>query len=65
MTKHKVADGQGQFHFDNLSAGEYYVVTYVVWEAPTQYGLSPQGCSLMQNVHLQAGAKEQIVMSGS
>nr|GFC27967.1 hypothetical protein [Tanacetum cinerariifolium] len=41
------ANGSGEFTFTNVPPGDYYVVSQVTWGAPTSYGLSNQGGSIM------------------
>ena len=57
------ADGEGRFSFNGLAAGPYYVVTFVAWGAPTGYGVSVQGCSLVELVDLAVGQRADIILT--
>lgn len=57
------ADGDGRFRFENLSAGQYFVATTISWMAPTQYGVSTQGCKVLKLVDLAEGQKADIVLT--
>lgn len=37
------ADGNGNFSFSNIPPGNYFLSSTVRWQAPSQYGLLPQG----------------------
>lgn len=57
-------DGQGNFIFENLPAGDYFVITGVSWQTPTSYGgLSMQGGVLMIQVKLETGKTKKVVLS--
>lgn len=64
MTRRTVADAQGKFRFDGLAAGDYYIITFVIWGAPSQYGISQQGCSLNQLVSLRDGESKSVILTG-
>lgn len=63
MMRHTQADGQGRFSFDSLAAGEYFVTTHVMWEAPSGSGLTPQGCSLKKRATVGNGQELDIVLT--
>lgn len=59
-----VCDAQGDFAFDDLKNGEYFVVTQVLWDVPGAYGASnTQGGTLMQKVAVQGGETRKIVLT--
>lgn len=58
-----ICDAQGSFAFEHLAAGTYYVTAKVVWEAPTTYGLSPQGGVVMLKVVLASGETRRVVLT--
>jgi hypothetical protein len=37
------ADGSGNFKFNNVPPGRYFVTSSVFWQIPSQFGLSRQG----------------------
>ena len=54
-------DASGEFFFDKLGAGSYYVVTIVRW-AESTFG-KRHGGSLMKRVTLRKGQKKSVVMT--
>ncbi|MBX9825189.1 MAG: hypothetical protein K2Y27_09350 [Xanthobacteraceae bacterium] len=58
-----VCDSQGNFVFDKLPDGEYFVNVQVTWQAPSTYGLSNQGGNLMQKVRVAGGEARSIVLT--
>ena len=57
-TKDTTCNAQGFFQFNNLSDGEYYVVTKIIWG---QYGA--QGGNLMRAVKVSGGQTVEIVLA--
>lgn len=65
MQKETKANGEGRFRFSNLAAGEYFLVTYVVWQVPQgRYGASTEGCGMYERVTAVEGRDTEIIMSG-
>ena len=58
-----VADGNGNFEFRNLPAGEYYVTCMIVWEVPSQYGLQKTGGIAYGTVKVGAGETAKVVVT--
>lgn len=56
-------DAQGEFEFDDLPAGSYFVIAEVVWGAPSVNGLIAEGGVLMQRVGLDPGQTERVVLT--
>lgn len=57
-------DSQGNFRFERLPDGEYYVTTRVTWGIPMGYGMtSTQGGVLSQKLSLRGGETRQIVLT--
>lgn len=56
-------DALGNFRFENIPDGEYYVTATVVWGVPTGYFISRQGGVLMQHVSVKGGETKNIVLS--
>lgn len=52
-------DGQGEFLFENLKDGQYYIQTSVTWQV--QY--SPQGGLLISKAEVLNGKSPRIIMS--
>lgn len=56
MTK---CDSQGNFTFDRVADGEFYITTSVAWMA----GSRLQGGNLMAKVKVENGASESVILS--
>ena len=54
----------GRFIFNNVAAGNYYVTTAVVWEAPGGGLLARQGGALYNNVSVKKGETVEVILSG-
>ncbi len=50
-----VCDAKGEFEFENLAPGAYYVITQVSWSV----GATPQGGGLMQRVIIPQGTSKK------
>jgi hypothetical protein len=58
-----IADGNGNFEFRNLPAGEYYVTCVITWEIPSQYGLQQTGGIAYGTVQVGAGETAKVVVT--
>jgi hypothetical protein len=56
------ADGQGNFVFEAIPPGQYYVLTRVVWCIPTQYTCQQQGGDLMEVASVAPTDKAMSIM---
>jgi hypothetical protein len=56
-------DAQGNFSFENVPAGSYFVVTKVQWEVPTGYFSIQQGGHLMRRVTVADGQRVRVLLS--
>lgn len=65
LTKETVCDSSGHFKFNNVSEGEFFITTNVIWQVPstTSYTMVPNGGTLMQKVILKKGETKEIIMS--
>lgn len=59
MIKTTKCDAQGNFTFERVADGEFFISVLVTWSV----GYSPQGGSLMQRVHTGGGKTTAIVMA--
>lgn len=57
--KTSTCDAQGNFRFDQVPPGEYYLVGRVIWAA----GSSPQGGSQMRRVRVAPGQTQTVLLS--
>ena len=58
-TKTTKCDSQGNFTFEKIADGEFYVTTIVAWQA----GNAPQGGGIMQKITVRGGQNQSIVMA--
>lgn len=58
-TKATKCDSQGNFTFERVADGEFYVTTIVAW----QVGNTPHGGGIMQKVSVRGGQGQSIVMA--
>lgn len=58
MIKYTKCDSDGNFEFDNIANGSYYVVAHVIWQVR-----SYQGGALMKKVNVKNGKTEKIIMT--
>jgi hypothetical protein len=61
-----VADGNGNFEFSGLPAGDYYVVTQVTWGVPTGMQFFPieqTGSALTGKVHVSNGESKRVILT--
>lgn len=65
MTSVKTAtcDAAGNFKFEEVADGEWYVFTRILWSIPIRFGTELQGGTLMQPVKLAGGATRSVVLS--
>jgi hypothetical protein len=57
--KSTICDAQGNFEFNKIGDGEYYVSTAVYWEVARK----PQGGKLVQYVKIQNNETKKVVIS--
>lgn len=62
-SRHVQADGSGYFTFTKVPAGRYYIASNVMWEAPTQFGLSRQGGFILTPVTVQEGQETRAMVT--
>lgn len=56
-------DAQGNFRFERVPAGEFFLLTSVRWEVPSGYVMQQQGGHLMQRVSTAPGQTQSVVLS--
>lgn len=56
------ADGSGNFEFDGLPAGDYYVASSIFWEVPGPNGLSHTGSIVGEKVTIKAGETTKVIV---
>ena len=57
-------DEQGVFAFDEVPAGEYYVMVFVIWHDMAGGEKRPQGGAVMKRIRVGAGAQVRVAMGG-
>jgi putative lipoprotein len=60
LLKTATCDARGDFEFENVADGEFYVQTKVSWEVGSS--IFPEGASILQKVSLSGGKVEKIIM---
>ncbi len=58
-----MADGNGNFEFDDIGSGLYYVDTRVTWEIPGKYGSSTQGGLVRKVVNVSKNSVNKIILT--
>lgn len=58
-----VCDSQGNFRFDNVPNGSYFVIAEVTWGSPLGGYLSSQGGRIMKRVEVNGGDSINLVMT--
>lgn len=58
-----IADGNGNFEFHKLPAGEYYVTTILTWSAPGMNGPVPTGAALGAKVSVGPGETAKVIVT--
>ena len=56
-----VADGNGNFEFQNVPAGNYYVVCPIFWRVPNE--IVPTGAVALTQTHVNAGQTVKVVVT--
>lgn len=59
--KHATCDAQGNFSFEKLAAGTYYVTAFIAWEVPPYGAMS--GGALMKRVTLKDGETARVILT--
>ncbi|WP_133251528.1 hypothetical protein [Zavarzinia aquatilis] len=59
LSRTAYCDAQGNFDFENVPDGEYYVTTYVAWTV----GYVAQGGGLMKRVSVSGGKHEKLILT--
>ena len=59
-TRKSIGDAQGNFEFDKLKDGEYFMFTTITWNV---YQLGTQGGTLMLKVKVKDGETKKIVLA--
>lgn len=52
FVRRQKADGQGNFAFESIPPGEYFILTRVTWCVPSRYGCEQQGGDLLETVRV-------------
>ena len=59
LVKTATCDQQGNFEFDNIVDGKFYLISTVVWRA----GDFPQGAKMMQPISVHNGESKKVIMT--
>ena len=58
-----VADADGRFTFQRVPPGEYFVISKIVWQVPTGYGMIPQGGFVVGRVVVRDGEVADVTVT--
>lgn len=61
-----IADGDGRFEFENLPAGNYYLVSKVLWEDPPAHwysGVRKMGDTVHAKVSVKPGERKKVALT--
>lgn len=61
--KNTTADGSGNFEFNNLPAGEYFLECEIYWHVPGPYGMEKTGDIIKKQVKVSDGEKIKVIMT--
>ena len=61
--KEALADGNGNFEFNNLPAGSYFLECDVYWEVPGQYGMQRTGDTVKKQIKIEDGEKVKVILT--
>ena len=56
-------DSQGNFIFERIPDGQYYVTAMVVWGVPQQYHTSTEGGVLMEKITVSGGETKRLILT--
>lgn len=57
------ANGSGEFTFNNVPPGDYFVASEVRWGAPTRYGISNQGGPVIVTTTVSDGSVSTVMVT--
>lgn len=60
-TRQEICDAQGEFSFDQVADGSYFVIARVTWEIPGNYFL--EGGNVMAFVEVSGGETERVILT--
>lgn len=58
-----ICDAQGNFTFEHLPDGAYFVMAQVTWGVPLRYYTSHEGGTIMQRVSVAGGEVKRVVLT--
>lgn len=62
-TRSTIADGMGNFEFNNLPGGEYLLSCSIFWAVPTQYWYYKTGSEIIQPVIINDGQTRKVMLT--
>jgi hypothetical protein len=60
-SRRTICDAEGKFTFDGVPRATWYLLTGVSWGVPTEYGINPQGGTLVQKVDVGTTISQVIL----
>ena len=55
-------DEEGIFRFDNIKAGEFFIMAFIIWDEEQQGEKVKQGGGVMHYIHLKDNQSQTVVM---
>lgn len=55
-------DASGNFRFSNVPAGDYYVMVFIIWEAPPSGATSKAGGAVMRRIRVAPGSTHTVTI---
>jgi hypothetical protein len=61
--KSTTADGHGNFEFNNISAGQYFIETNITWQVPGKYGSTTTGGLVRKTIDVPKDGTLKVILT--
>jgi hypothetical protein len=58
-----VCDARGEFKFEQVPAGDYYVMAFIIWDVTVDGAARKTGGGVMHRIHVEPGAHVRAVLA--
>jgi len=55
-------DARGKFNFENVAAGDYYVMAFIIWKTGPAEGASSSGGAVMKRIRVEPNSTNVVRM---